>query len=105
MQPETTKHVFEMWRRLRERYDKISDSAKMGLLRNILSFQFDVAKIEQQILKWEDMIVRYQRTTKTNIADRSRLAILNPNTTGELQSHLQLRKATRFAESLPTTPV
>ena len=64
LQSDSTEHGFELWRRLRERYDQVSDLSSMGRLTRILNMKFDEERLEDQLATWESDISKYQIQTK-----------------------------------------
>ena len=53
LQADSTEHGFELWRRLRDRYDQVSDLSSMGRLTKILTTKFEEDNLEDQLAVWE----------------------------------------------------
>ena len=52
LQADSTEHGFELWRRLKDRYDQVSDLNSMGSLTKILNMKFDEDHLEDQLASW-----------------------------------------------------
>ena len=94
LQADSTKHGFELWRRLRDRYGQVTDLSSVGRLTRITSTKFDEKSLESDLIKWEHEISLYEMETKSTLPDAIKTAHLINNTTGNLQEWIRLNAST-----------
>ena len=93
LQADSTEHGFELWRRLRDRYDQVSDLSSMGRLTKILNMKFDENSLEDQLASWDAEVSKYQLETKSVLPDPILTATIINGTTGHLQQWIQLHSS------------
>ena len=59
LQAESTEHGFELWRRLRDRYDQVTHLSFMRRLTNTCSMKFEEDSLENNLSTWESEISKY----------------------------------------------
>ena len=84
LQADSTEHGFELWRRLRDRYDQVSDLSSMGRLTRILNMKFDEERLEDQLSSWESDVSKYQLETESVIPDAIMIAVVINGTSDRL---------------------
>ena len=89
LQADSTDHGFELWRRLRDQYDQISDLGSMGRLTKILNTKFNENSLEDELAAWESEVSKYHLETKTVLPDAIIIAVVINGTQGHLQQWIQ----------------
>ena len=81
----------ETLRLLHNRFSLPVGTRSVGYLTKLLEPTFNEAQFEEQFLRWEYDINRYEKDNGTALPDGVKIAILLNKTKGALQQHLQLR--------------
>ena len=93
LQAESTEQGFELWRRLRERYDQVTDMSAMGRLTLILSMKFEEENLEDNLSTWDSEVSKYHLWTNSILPDPILFGIVSNGTTGHLQQLIQLHSS------------
>ena len=62
----------------------------MGRLAAILEFNFNEDNFENDFVKWESEIQKFEKETTSALADAVKIAILMNKTKGDIQRHVRL---------------
>ena len=90
LQSGTTKHGFEMWRRLRERFEHKSALTTAGRLSKVLSFRFNVETLESDMATFEHEIAQTEIESGQVLFDMIKIGILINGTSGGLNEWIRL---------------
>ena len=69
-------HGIETWRRLHQNFGTTSTTSSMGRLAAILEFNFNDNNLENDFVKWESEIQKFEKETTSALADVVKIAIL-----------------------------
>ena len=72
----------------------------MGRLAAIWEFNFNENNFENDFVKWESEIQKFEKETTSALADSVKIAILMNNTKGDIQRHVRLNASqlTKFTD-------
>ena len=78
-----TLHGLEIWRRLHEHYRPEAATSAVGRLDSILEFHFTTDNFENDFVKWEAEIQKFEKETSSVLADIVKVALLMNKTNSE----------------------
>ena len=86
----STKHGFELWRILKQRYAGSSEMNALSLLTDIVQKRFDMSDFESDLAQFEQKIAHFERIAGEPLQTFVKVAVLIAGTSGPLQSHLRV---------------
>ena len=90
LQADTTKHGFEMWRRLQDHFEPRSFLTAVGRLAKALVFKFRTETLEKDLAAFEHEISQIEIESEQKIIDIIKIGILINGTSGSLNEWLRL---------------
>ena len=88
---ESTTHGFELWRRLRDRYDHRSKVMATSRLARAMNMKFDTKNLESNLVDFEHEISRYEMESGSKVDEGVKIATLINGTSGPLFEWIRLR--------------
>ena len=85
-----TLHGTEVWRRLYGHYKPSAATSAVGRLAVILEFSLSDSKFENDFVKWEAEINKFEKETASHLPDIVKTTILMNKTRGDIQKHVRL---------------